>query len=144
VRIFLLLILLLAACAHARAPGAAEDEASIRARLAQWTGQYNSGDYAGAADIWAPGLIGVAGGGAPDDSFEREQAGARRGSRPPDEKYALQIDEVVVAGDLAVVRDTWRSTGPGGTTTFRSFEVWQRQADGQWKITRWIDAPKEP
>ena len=35
----------------------------IRARLAQWVQQYNSGDYAGAASIWAPGMVGVSGGG---------------------------------------------------------------------------------
>ena len=138
----LLLALAVVACAHAPARRPQEDEAQIRARLAQWTAQFNSGDFLAAATIWAPDLIGVIPGG-PDDSFEREQAGARKATPGPT-KFALTVDEVLVDGDLALVRDTWRQSGAGKPVRFRSFEVWRRQADGQWKIARWIDAAPEP
>jgi ketosteroid isomerase-like protein len=140
----LLLIGLLTACAQTQRTNPRDDEAAIRARLAQWVQQYNAGDYAGAASIWAPGLVGVPGGGSPDVTYDREQANARLASGAPSEKYELQIDEVIVVSDLAVVRDTWRAVGPGTKATFRSQEVWERQPDGQWKISRWIDAPKDP
>jgi ketosteroid isomerase-like protein len=138
----ILTALALAACAHARGRDAAGDEARIRARLAQWVEQFNSGDYAGAAGIWAPDLIGVIPGG-PDDTWAREMEGARR-AKPGPVRFALTVDEVLVDGDLAVVRDTWRQTGGAREEKFRSFEVWRRQPDGEWKIARWIDAAPEP
>jgi len=133
--------LALAGCAAMR-PAPRDDETRIRARLAQWVEQFNSGDYAGAATIWAPDLIGVIPG-RPDDSFDREMAGAQKAQRSQ-ARFALTVDEVLVDGDLAVVRDTWKQTGAGKDVTFRSFEVWRRQPDGQWKIARWIDAAPEP
>jgi len=60
--------------------------------------------------------------------------------------YSVTINEVLVSTDLAVVRDTWEETlhSPDGRTARRviqSFEVWQPQPDGHWKISRWISAP---
>jgi ketosteroid isomerase-like protein len=135
-------VLALAACAHLPARDAASDESRIRARLARWVEQFNSGDYVGAAGVWAPDLIGVIPG-EPDDSYPREIEGARR-AKPGPVRFALTVDEVLVDGDLAVVRDTWVQTGNGRDQKFRSFEVWRRQPDGEWKIARWIDAAPEP
>lgn len=50
-------------------------------------------------------------------------------------------------GSLAVVRDTWVFTmktdsGDSKVTTVRGFEVWRRQPDNAWKISRWISAPE--
>jgi ketosteroid isomerase-like protein len=61
----------------------------------------------------------------------------------------LTINEVIVDGSLAVVRDTWTQTtrqdsGPDKVATFRSYEVWRRQPNGTWKISRWIDGPMKP
>jgi ketosteroid isomerase-like protein len=136
-----LILLALAGCAAVR-PAPRDDEALIRARLAQWVDQFNSGDYQAAATIWAPDLIGVIPGG-PDDSYEREVTGARRTPRSS-VRFALTIDEVLVDGDLAVVRDSWTETGGPKEVRFRSFEVWRRQPDGVWRISRWIDAAPEP
>src|SRR5438270_13842956 len=94
--------LALAGCAAVR-PAPLDDEARNRPRLAQWVEQFNSGDYPGAATIWAPDLIGVIPGG-PDDSFDREMAGAQKAQRSP-VRFFLTVDEVLVDGDLAVVRD---------------------------------------
>lgn len=136
------LILTLAACAHVPARDPAGDEARIRARLSKWVEQFNSGDYIGAATIWAPDLIGVIPGG-PDDTYAREIEGARN-ARPSSVRFELRIDEILVDGDLAVVRDTWKQNGGAKAQIFRSFEVWRRQPDGEWKIARWIDAAPEP
>ena len=132
----------LVACAHLPARDPAGDEARIRARLQLWVEQFNSGDYVGAATIWAPDLIGVIPGG-PDDTYAREIEGARK-AKPGPVRFALQIDEIIVDGDTAVVRDTWKQTGGARQEKFRSFEVWRRQPEGDWKIARWIDAAPEP
>jgi steroid delta-isomerase len=124
----------------------ADDEARIRRRLAEWVEQMRSGDRVAAAEVWAPDLVGWYPG-QEDDTYEKEQAQARR-QRPPEAPRsipAVRIEEVMVSGDLAVVRDIWRITRiAGGDTTehsLRSFEVWQRQRDGAWRIARWISAP---
>jgi ketosteroid isomerase-like protein len=144
------LTLLAASClAHADAASAnAEAEKQIRAALAHWTAAANRGDYASAFSVWAPDLIGWAPAGA-DDSYEREAQYAKLPQSPPKTTYALTINEVIVDGSIAVVRDTWTETaqqdsGPAKVNTFRSFEVWRRQPDQSWKISRWIDGPLMP
>ena len=139
----LLLAAALLACAHAPVRTPKDDEAQIRARLEKWVEQFNTGDYAGAATIWAPDLVGWMGG-APDDTYEREMEAAKRPAPADRPQFALSIDEILVDGDLAVVRDTWHETLRDKKMTFHSFEVWRRQPDGQWKIARWIDAAPEP
>ena len=101
--------------------------------------------------MWAPDLIGWAPTGE-DRRYALEAADAQRAAQaaaPPSLHYAVTVDEVLLDGDLAVVRDTWTQTALGAApaakaVTFRSFEVWQRQADGAWKISRWIDGPARP
>ena len=146
-RLFLALILLVGA-GVARADAAADNAAAekqIRAALAHWVEAANRGDYKAALDVWAPDLIGWAPDGS-DDTYAREQKYAALPVKPPATTYALQIDEIIVDGSLAVVRDTWTQTthGDGGADkreTFRSFEVWRRQTDASWKISRWLDGP---
>jgi ketosteroid isomerase-like protein len=120
-------------------------EKQIRAALAGWVEAANRGDYKAAAEVWAPDLIGWAPEG-PDDTYEREAAYAKLPVKQPDTTYALTINEVIVDGSLAVVRDTWtqatkQNAGTDKVSTFRSYEVWRRQPDASWKISRWIDGP---
>jgi len=131
------LLLAIACVVHAvpAAPNAVAEQ-QIRSALAGWVEAANRGDYKTAAAIWAPDLIGWAPEG-PDDTFEREAAGAKLPVEPPSTTYALTINEVIVDGSLAVVRDTWTQTTRQSTgdkvSTFRSFEVWRRQPDRSWK-----------
>jgi ketosteroid isomerase-like protein len=136
----------------ALAEGAADNAAAekqIRAALANWVEATNRGDYETASKVWAPDLIGWPPQG-PDDSDERERRGAIKIS--PEQvrtTYALTINEVIVDASLAVVRDTWTQTttqnsGPDRVETFRSYEVWRRQPDRSWRISRWIDGPLMP
>ncbi len=52
------------------------------------------------------------------------------------------IHEVLVSGDLAVVRVTWTTTitrgEPARSTTrlARDLQVWRREGDGSWKFAR--------
>lgn len=122
---------------------------AIRGALAQWVAAANRQDWRAAAEIWAPDLVGWYPG-QPDDTYAKELAQAARprpGRKPT--RYEVTVNEVLVSGPLAVVRDTWRfTTGSGSTDStvavVRSFEVWRRQPDGGWKIARWISAPEPP
>jgi ketosteroid isomerase-like protein len=141
-------LILLCAAIFSRAGTAADNasaERAIRASLGQWTDAANRGDYQTALQVWAPDLVGWPAEGA-DDTYAREAEFAALPAQPQKTTYALQINEIIVDGSIAVVRDTWTQTtrGDGGDDkieTFRSFEVWRRQADASWKISRWIDGP---
>jgi ketosteroid isomerase-like protein len=127
--------------------GAAQDEAEIRSRLARWVEAFNGGDLKTAAQVWAPDLIGWAPEGADDTYASEMESATRAAGKPPTVTYGLEINEIIVSGDLAVVRDTWTETPrsePVKVRRFRSFEVWRRQPDGAWKIARWIDGPVQP
>ncbi|HET9792907.1 MAG TPA: nuclear transport factor 2 family protein [Thermoanaerobaculia bacterium] len=121
-------------------------ESTIRSKLAAWEAAYNSGDRKKAFEIWAPDLVGWYPG-VPDITWEQEKAALDRpASAAPRSRLHVQVVEVIVSGDLAVVRDIWTETPPEGSparaTRIPSFEVWRRQADGEWKIARWISAPQ--
>jgi ketosteroid isomerase-like protein len=134
-------------CAHAdSAADNAAAEKQIRETLAHWVEATNHGDYKSALAVWAPDLIGWPPAGQ-DDTYERETKFASMQPQPM--TFALKIEEVIADGSMAVVRDIWTQTdreasGTEKVETFRSFEVWRRQADGAWKISRWIDGPPMP
>jgi ketosteroid isomerase-like protein len=120
---------------------------SIRAALADWVDAANREDWKAAARIWAPDLVGWYPG-QPDDTYAREM---QRLAHPKPGRarthYAVNVVEVMVSGPMAVVRDIWRfTTFPGSAdstvTIVRGYEVWTRQPDHQWKISRWISAPE--
>jgi ketosteroid isomerase-like protein len=120
---------------------------SIRKALADWVAAANRGDWKTAAQVWAPDLIGWYPG-QPDDTYQLEMA--RLANPKPGAArthYDVNVVEVMVSGRLAVVRDIWRFTTPAGSsdstvTIVRGYEVWRRQPDQQWKISRWISAPE--
>ena len=119
----------------------------IRATLAKWVKAANGQDWRAAAEIWAPDLVGWYPG-QPDDTYAKEmsQAARPRSGRKPT-RYEVTVNEVMVSGSMAVVRDTWRFTTNSGSpdssvAVVRSFEVWRRQPDRVWKIARWISAPE--
>jgi ketosteroid isomerase-like protein len=120
---------------------------SIRAALDGWVDAANRQDWQTAARVWAPDLVGWYPG-QPDDTYAKEmERAANPKSGRPKTRYEVKVEEVMVSGPLAVVRDIWRFTTAPGTpdsliAVVRGFEVWRRQADGHWKISRWISAPE--
>ena len=129
----------------AQTPEEIRAEADIRQALTGWVEAANRGDWKAALKVWAPDLIGWYPG-SPDDTYAREAENAARAGEPRT-KYELEIKEVLVAGSLAVVRDVWKFTtrrpaGEPTVETVKSFEVWRRQPDGAWRISRWISAPE--
>ena len=61
--------------------------------------------------------------------------------------YDLDLTEIIVSGDTGVVRLIWTLTvtGPDGkvveTTKDRGMDIFRRQPDGTWKISRYIAYP---
>jgi ketosteroid isomerase-like protein len=141
-------VVLLASTTVVHANPAADNasaEKAIRQSLANWVEATNRGDNKTALEVWAPDLIGWAPAGR-DDSYQLEADYAKAPPQPPRTTYALTINEIIVDGSLAVVRDTWTETtkqdsGPDKVDSFRSDEVWRLQPDKHWRISRWIDGP---
>lgn len=128
----------------------ASAQAQIRGSLADWVEATHSGDRWRAAQIWAKDLLGW-NPGQPDDTYQREMEQAQRNQgKVPPLTIGLTVHEVLVCGDLAVVRDTWRYTratpNPALPDSIWGYEVWRKQPDGTWKISRWLTAPhlKQP
>lgn len=129
----------------ATAEAAARAEADVRAALAAWNADFNAGSVAGICDLFAPELrydfIGF-----PERGYD-EMCELLRSSLADQTRtfsYALDIREVIVAGDIAIVRLTWtltvRPIGGGSAVTSREpgMDIFRRQSDGSWKIVRYI------
>ena len=120
-------------------------EAAIREALAKWTADFNAHDAARICDLFAPDLV-YDYRGFPERDFEALCGLLRRSlaDRTKQFTYALEIKEIIVSGDLAIVRLVWtlRTTLPGTSAAVDSKEpgldVFRRQPDGSWKIARYI------
>lgn len=124
---------------------AGEAETAIRRALAQWTADFNAHDTARICDLFAPDLV-YDYRGFPERTHA-DLCGLLRRSladRTKQFTYALDIKEIIVSGDMAVVRLVWtlNTTLPGAATPVVSKEpgldVFRRQPDGSWKIARYI------
>lgn len=128
--------------APARADASA-DSAAIARRLHQWAADFNVKNSAGTCDLFAPTLISTVPD-APDAG--REVVCARLATllarTDAQFHYGVDIHEIIVSGDIAVVRLTWTLTLRRGTTRQVSREagmdIFQRQATGTWSIVRFI------
>ena len=63
--------------------------------------------------------------------------------------YAMpDIHEIIVSGDIAVVRLTWTLTTQAGgardTTTEAGMDIFRRQPDGRWSIARFVAFTTRP
>ena len=120
-------------------------ETAIRGALAQWTADFNARDATRICDLFAPDLV-YDYRGFPERTHADLCALLHRSLADPAKKftYALDIKEVIVSGDMAVVRLVWtlRTTLPGASAPVESQEpgldVFRRHPDGSWKIARYI------
>ena len=128
-------------------PAPADDaaQAGIRAALTQWTADFNAGNADKVCGLFAPDLIAQYRG-QPERNYEALCGVLQRSlsDRSKSYQYSLVIKEIIVAGDLAVVRLVWTlkvgrkdsvaeviSDEPG-------MDIFRRQPDGSWKISRYI------
>ena len=123
---------------------AAADQAAILQRFQDWTAAFNARDPDGACDLFAPDLRYA----VPEivDGTRETMCGhlAAVLARPD---LRLRYDgpavhEIIVTGDLAVVRLTWTLTTESNTgtdtTTEEGMDIFRRQPDGRWSIARFI------
>jgi steroid delta-isomerase len=135
------ILLLAAPGARAETP----DQAAIRAALTGWMADFNAGRQDRVCDLFSPELR-YDYRGFPERGYKDICELLHRSLAKPDKKfaYAVDIKEILVFGDLAIVRLTWTltvsdmSTATGATTQEPGLDVFQRQADGSWKIIRYL------
>ena len=145
-----LALLLLAVPATYAAADSAED--AIRATFAQWTKDFNAGNADAVCRLFSPDLR-YDFRGYPERDYNDVCTLLHRSLADKSKRYAYALDirEIIVSGDLAVVRLAWtlNVTLPSGqvvTSVEPGMDILRKSPDGQWKITRYIayEAPERP
>jgi steroid delta-isomerase len=145
-----LALLLLAAPAGRTVAESAED--AIRATLLQWTKDFNAGHADKVCSLFSPELR-YDFRGYPERNYDDVCTRLQRSLKDASKRYtyALEIREIIVAGDFAIVRLTWTLTvalpnGQAVTTVEPGMDIFRKAPDGQWKIVRYLayEAPERP
>ncbi|MFO0990544.1 MAG: DUF4440 domain-containing protein [Hyphomicrobiales bacterium] len=127
-----------------------DPETAVRAALEQWRQDFNARKSDHICDLFAPELL-YDFQGLPEQNYTLlcDRLHKALMSETPNITYGLRIKEVIVSGDLAIVRLTWISTvtradGTSATDDEQGLDVFAKQADGSWKIIRYIAYPDNP
>jgi len=123
----------------------AEAEQAVRSALAAWNADFNAGNSETICDLFAPDLR-YDYPGFPERGYDEICAllTSSLADRTRTFSYALDIREVIASGDLAVVRLVWTLTirpadgGEAISSREPGMDIFRRQADGTWKIVRYI------
>jgi len=144
-------LLCLAAIGTAAAQTGSSAQAEIRAALMQWMADFNAGNSERVCALFAPDLIAQYRG-QPERDYAALCDLLKRSLSDRTKRfgYAVDIKEIIVAGDLAIVRLIWTLTIRRNDTADETIleepgmDVFRRQADASWKIVRYIayDAPR--
>jgi ketosteroid isomerase-like protein len=131
-------------------PAADDDSAAvqnqIRVELEKWKLDFNAGDASQVCTLFAPDLISNFRG-QPEDTYNSLCANMQAALTDPAKTYHydLEIKEILVSGDLAVVRLVWTlkvrpkdPTASEVTTREPGMDIFRRQPDGSWKISRYM------
>jgi uncharacterized protein (TIGR02246 family) len=125
-------------------------QSEIRSALEKWRAAFNDRDDRQVCDLFAPDLIANYQG-----QPERDYASLcqlLRTSLQDTERtyqYSLKINEILVYGDLAVVRLIWtleteKDGVPKETIAEPAVDIFRHQEDGSWKISRYLAYPASP
>lgn len=124
--------------------------AAISAALEEWRVNFNDRKAGPICDLFAPELR-YDFQGLPEQNYEQLCARLRNALADTTKTfhYDLRIKEIIVSETLAVVRLTWISTltladGRATSDDEPGLDVFRRQADGSWKIIRYIAYPSNP
>ncbi len=121
------------------------DKAAIAARLQGWASAFNARDAAGVCDLFASDLISTVPGAL---AGSREVVCTRLAKLLADSglrlSYHPDISEIIVSGDLAVVRLFWTLTIGRETSTEAGLDIFRRQPDGRWSIARFMAFTVDP
>jgi uncharacterized protein (TIGR02246 family) len=144
-------LLSLALASPAAAQGDGPVQAAIRAALTQWMADFNAGNADKVCALFAPDLVAQYRG-QPERDYRGLCDLLKRSlnDRSKTYAYSLAIKEILVAGDLAVVRLTWtlkvkpKDGAPEITSDEPGMDIFRRQPDGSWKISRYIAYEASP
>jgi ketosteroid isomerase-like protein len=141
------LALLLSGVASAPIHGQTGEPAQneIRAALLKWTADFNARNSRDICNLFALDLR-YDYQGSPERGYQDVCALLQRSLNDPSKRYSYSpaIKEIIIAGDLAIVRLTWTLTvkteGVAGEITAEEpgMDVFRKQPDGSWKIIRYV------
>ncbi len=140
--------LVLAAVIDVRSTRADGEEEEIETALREWRDDFNGKNADVICDLFAPDLIANYGD-FPQISYESICKQLKSSLTNPvlDFHYDLAITEVIVSGDTGIVRLIWDLTVTDGDgkvverTKDRGMDIFRRQPDGTWKISRYLAYP---
>jgi steroid delta-isomerase len=124
---------------------ATEDAAAeIRAALAHWTDDFNAARADKVCDLFAKDArADVAG--VPERDYDAicEVLTRSLADKTQRYSYATDIKEILVFGDVAVVRLVWtlaieKQDGGSAKSIEPGMDIFQKQPDGSWKIIRYM------
>jgi ketosteroid isomerase-like protein len=130
---------------------AAETERNeIRATLRNWTKEFNARNVPEVYTLFAPDLISNYQG-QPTGDYHSLCAQLRTSLNDPDKSYhySFRINEIQLCRDLAIVRLTWHLRVSQKTSAGQIFidetslDIFRRQPDGSWKISRFNAYPSK-
>ena len=119
-------------------------EYEIRSAIENWRSAFNARDEDRVCALFAPDLVANYQG-EPERDYASLCEMLRAAIRDPDVTYhySVQIIEVMVYGDAAIVRLAWaleidKAGSPVQTIEEPAVDIFHRQADGSWKISRYL------
>jgi steroid delta-isomerase len=122
------------------------DKAAIAKRLQDWASAFNARDTRRVCDLFSPDLIST----VPDSQDAGKDVVCDRLRKlltagGPQLCYSPDIQEIIVSGDLAVVRLIWtltaRHDGETEISKESGLDIFRRQPDGTWTIIRFMALP---
>jgi ketosteroid isomerase-like protein len=122
-----------------------DSAAEIRAALDAWTNDFNARRADKVCGLFEPGLI-YDFQGLPEQRYGDICPRLKRALADDTRSWTYaqpDIKEILVFGDVAVVRLTWTSTVTGGPegavkSVEPGMDIFRRQPDGSWKIMRYM------
>src|SRR5262249_23586601 len=128
--------------------GAVENE--IRLTLEKWRSTFNDRAERRGCDIFASDLVANYQG-APEQDYSSlcEVLQTAVQDAQTAYHYSLNINEILVYGETAVVRLVWtleieRNAAPKEIVEESAVDIFRHQADGSWKISRYTADPASP
>ncbi|HEY6418069.1 MAG TPA: DUF4440 domain-containing protein [Candidatus Binataceae bacterium] len=144
------LLALFMAQGRAAADSTSAAQGEIRAALVKWMADFNAGNSQEVCSLFAPDLISDYQG-VPENNFASLCTRLKKSvsNRTRTYHYDLDLKEILVSGDLAMVRLQWtlkvQQKGlPDDVTVDLGLDVFRRQPDGTWKIARFLSYPMSP
>jgi ketosteroid isomerase-like protein len=135
-------------CVHAaRRPRPNDDAAAIRASIEKGARGFMSANPDSILAHYAPDIV-LSYPGTPDQDYATlVKAYGDLRSRPTDvvAKTVPTFDEILVSGDLALVRLRWTTTIAQGNRTstrhLKDFQLWRREPGNRWAFIRGMHYP---